>query len=82
MENSNTGKGALIYVDDKPIAEATAMPIDIVETEWEFYMRRGNKHYFRSCEGKMAISANELIFMGMRYGDQVTFEIRNLFFTE
>lgn len=43
------------------------------ETAWEFYMRRGNRHYFRSEAGKLVITSPELKTMEAGYGERVTF---------
>ena len=62
--------GGEFYVNNTWTAEYTS------PEEWQYYMRRGNRHYFRNIWTgvKINILAPELKNMGLEYGEKYEFK--------
>ena len=68
--------GGEFYVNDTWVAKYTPPEEYTSPDEWQYYMRRGNRHYFRNIwtGAKINILAPELKNMNMKYGEKYEFK--------
>lgn len=64
-----------LYIGKEKIATLKSYNIDLPKPTvfMEYYMKRGNKMYFRSSFGKMIVESSTK-YEGLKYGDKVNIE--------